>query len=115
MKSFKKCLFNHLSRDENHMADALATLSLMCDSLTGMTMKSPVIMKVRAPYYGSEQIMDIQIGPKEKPLFYDVQKFIKERKYLDKATSKEKYAFRVPVCNYASHEGVLYKRMMNGT
>ena len=57
--------------------------------------------------------MSTQIGPEEKPWFHDIQKFIKERKYLDEATSKEKYALHVLVHNYASTEGVLYKRMLN--
>ena len=35
MKGFDKCLFIHLSRDQNQMADALATLSSMWDKPTG--------------------------------------------------------------------------------
>ena len=35
MKGFDKCLFIHLSRDENQMADALVTLSSMWDKPTG--------------------------------------------------------------------------------
>ena len=59
--------------------------------------------------------MSTQIGPEEKSWFYDIQKFIEERKYPDEATLKEKYALRVLARNYASHDGVLYKRMLNGT
>ena len=59
--------------------------------------------------------MSTQIGPEEKPWFYDIQKFIEQRKYPDEATSKEKYALHVLTHNYASHDGVLYKRMLNGT
>ena len=44
MKGFDKCLFIYLSRDENQMADALATLSSMWDKPTGTTMKPLVIM-----------------------------------------------------------------------
>ena len=39
MRGFNKCLFMHLSRDENQMADALATLSSMWDKPTRTTMK----------------------------------------------------------------------------
>ena len=35
IKGFNKCLFIHLSRDENQMADALVTLSSMWDKPTG--------------------------------------------------------------------------------
>ena len=78
-------------------------------------MKPLVIIKTRAPCYSRESVMSTQIGAKKKSWFYDIQKFIEERKYPDEATSKEKYALRVLAHNYASHDGVLYKRMLNGT
>ena len=73
----------HLSRDENQMADALAILSSMWDRPTGITMKPLVIIKTRAPCYGGESVMSTQIGPEEKPWFYDIKKFIEERKHPD--------------------------------
>ena len=72
MKGFDKCLFIHLSKDKNQMADALAMLSSMWYRPTGITMKPLVIMKIRAPYYGGESVMSTQIGPEEKPWFYDI-------------------------------------------
>ena len=78
-------------------------------------MKPLVIMKTRAPYYSRESVMSTQIGPEEKPWFYDIKKFIEERKYPEEANSKEKYALHVLAHNYVSHDGVLYKRMLNGT
>ena len=35
-------------------------------------------------------------------------------KYPEEANSKEKYALHVLAHNYASHDGVLHKRIMNG-
>ena len=67
IKDFDKCLFMHLSRDENQMADTLATLSSMWDRPIRTAMKPLVIMKTRAPCYGGESVMSTQIGPKEKP------------------------------------------------
>ena len=67
MKDFDKCIFIHLSREENQMTDALATLSSMWDKPTGTTMKPLVIMKTRVSCYGGESIMSIRIGPEEKP------------------------------------------------
>ena len=96
------------------MADALATLSSMWDKPIGTAMKPLVIMKTKAPCYGGKQVMSTQIGPEEKPWFYDIQKFIEERKYPDEASSKDKYALHVLTRNYTSHRGVLYKRMLNG-
>ena len=59
--------------------------------------------------------MSTQIGLKEKPWFYDIQKFIEERKYPEEENLKEKYALHVLTRNYTSHDGVLYKRILNGT
>ena len=59
--------------------------------------------------------MRTQIGLEKKLWFYDIQKFIEKRKYPEEANSKEKYALHVLARNYASHDGVLYKRMLNGT
>ena len=96
------------------MADALATLSSIWDKPIGIAMKPLVIMKTRAPCYGRESVMSTQIGPEKKLWFYDIKRFIEERKYPEEANSKEKYALRVLARNYASHDGVLYKRMLNG-
>ena len=78
-------------------------------------MKPLVIMKIRAPCYGKESVMSTQIGPEEKSWFYDIQKFIEERKYPEEANLKEKYALHILAHNYTSHDGVLYKRMLNET
>ena len=59
--------------------------------------------------------MSTQRRLEENPWFYNIQKFIEERKYPEEANSKEKYALRVLAYNYASHDGVLYKRILNGT
>ena len=63
IKDFDKCLFIHLSRDENQIVDALTTLSSMWNEPTGTTMKPLVLMKTRTPCYGGESVMSTQIGP----------------------------------------------------
>ena len=63
------------------MVDALAILSIMWDRPTGIAMKPSVIIKIKAPCYGGESVMSIQIGPEEKSWFYDINRFIEERKH----------------------------------
>ena len=63
MKGFDKCLFMHLSRDENQMADTLETHSSIWDKPTGIAIKPLMIVKTRAPCYGGESVMSTQIGP----------------------------------------------------
>ena len=67
------------------MADALAILSSMWDRPIGIAMKPLVIMKTRAPCYGGESVMSTLIRPEEKLWFYDIHKFIEERKYPEEA------------------------------
>ena len=67
MKGFDKCLFIHLSRDENQMADVLATFSSMWNKPIGTAMKPLVIIKTRALCYGGKSVMSTQIGLEEKP------------------------------------------------
>ena len=67
IKVFDKCLFIHLLRDENQMADALAKLSSMWDRPIGTTIMPLMIMKIRAPCYVGESVMSTQIEPEEKP------------------------------------------------
>ena len=55
-----------LVKDENQMADALATLSSMWDKPTGTAVKPLVIMKTRAACYSGKLVMSTQIGPEEK-------------------------------------------------
>ena len=54
VKGFTKCLFIHLPRDENQMADALETLSSIWDKPVGLAMKPLVIIKIKAPCYNRE-------------------------------------------------------------
>ena len=67
-------------------------------------------MKIRAPCYGGESVMNTQIGPEEKLWFYDIQKFIEERKYPEEVNSKEKYALHVLARNYASLDGGIIQK-----
>ena len=57
IKGFDKCLFMHLSRDENQMADALAILSSIWDRPTETAMKTLMIMKIKVSCYGGESVM----------------------------------------------------------
>ena len=53
-------------------------------------------------------------GPKEKPWFYDVLKFLENREYPEGASGKQKHALRISSRSYTYHDGVLYRRALNG-
>ena len=50
------------------------------------------------------------IGPKEKPWFYDILKFLKKREYPEGASG----SLRISSRSYTYHEGILYRRALNG-
>ena len=93
IKGFDKCLFIHLSRDENQMADALITLSSMWDKLTGIAMKPLVIMKTRAPCYGGESVMSTQIRPEKSRSFMTSRSSLKRGSIKRKQIQKRNTLF----------------------
>ena len=111
--SFANCTFTHMPREENQMADALATLASMWDNPRDVAMKPLVMCRSRIPCYQGERVMMIY-GPKEKPWFYDILKFLENREYPEGASGKQKHALRVSSRSYTYHDGVLYRRALNG-
>ncbi|XP_048229276.1 uncharacterized protein LOC125369915 [Ricinus communis] len=80
---------------------------------TLLSIKPLVIMKLDAPCYQGDRIMQIQIRLEEKPWFYELKKFTKNREYLKEVITKERYAMQIQARNYISHEGVLFRRMVS--
>ena len=50
----------------------------------------------------------------EKPWFYDILKFLESREYPEEASGKQKHALRVSSRSYTYHDGILYRRALNG-
>eukprot|EP00257_Ricinus_communis_P019351 XP_015578317.1 uncharacterized protein LOC107261713 [Ricinus communis] len=78
---------------------------------TLVSMKPLVIVKSGAPCYQGDWVMQLKMGPRKKPWFYDLKRFIENREYLEEATTREICALWIQARNYISHERVLYKRM----
>ena len=49
-----------------------------------------------------------------KSWFYDIQKYLMERIYPEKAIKKDKAVIRQLALKFTSHQGVLYRRTSNG-
>ena len=95
------------------MADALATLASIWDNPRDVAMKPLVMCRAKVPCYQGECVMMVY-GPKEKPWFYDILKFLERREYSEEASGKQKHALRVSSRSYTCHEGILYRRALNG-
>ena len=63
--SFAQTRFVHLPREENQMADALATLASMWEIGKQEEMKPLILMRSRTPCY--EKIRIMPINPAENP------------------------------------------------
>ena len=63
--SFAHCEFAHLPREENQMADALATLASVWESGKPAMVKPLILVKSRTPCYEKVRVMLVQAV--EKP------------------------------------------------
>ena len=72
--SFAQSRFVHLPREENQMADALATLASTWEIGKQAEIKSLILMRSQAPCYEEIRIMPVE--PVEKPWFYDLQHYL---------------------------------------
>ena len=68
--SFTQTKFMHLPREENQMADALATLASIWEIEKQVEMKSLILVRSRAPCF--EEIRIMPINPVEKSWFYNL-------------------------------------------
>ena len=90
--SFQKCQFIHLPRNHNQMADALASLASVWEGPSKMPIKLLILLKSNQPSYKCLRIAEIKA--ENKPWFFDIQRYLIERTYSEKATEKDKTIIR---------------------
>ena len=69
----------HLPREENQMADALATLASTWEIGKQAEMKPLILMRSQAPCY--EEIRIMPVNPVEKLWFYDLQYYLETEQF----------------------------------
>ncbi|KAA3455454.1 gag/pol polyprotein [Gossypium australe] len=107
IKEFNDITFSYLPRDENQMADALATLASIVRVNKNEDMK-PIQMSI----YGAPAHC-YNIEEKEKndhPWYHDILQYVKNREYPDQATENDKRTLRRLACDYVLDGEILYKR-----
>ena len=84
---FNKVEFHHIPRDENQMADALATLASMYQVNTWNHIPRIMVRRLDRPahVYTTEEVAD------EKPWYYDIKHFLQTRKYPIGASNTERH------------------------
>ncbi|GAU31738.1 hypothetical protein TSUD_146250 [Trifolium subterraneum] len=103
---FNKVELHHIPRDENQMADALATLSSMYRVNRRNEMPTISIRCLERPTYVfvAEEVVD------DKPWFHDIKMFLQKQEYPPGASNKDKKTLRRLSSSFFLNDEVLYKR-----
>jgi len=114
---FKRITFKYLPREDNQLADALATLSSMITLPRGGEKMAPLTIERRfEPSYGLKCIMNAleQEDSDTSPWYVDVWNFIEKGQYPEGASDKDKLAIRRFSSQFFINGGVLFKRSYDG-
>ncbi|GAU46907.1 hypothetical protein TSUD_299580 [Trifolium subterraneum] len=106
---FNKVELHHIPREENQMADALATLSSMFEVSHWNDMPRINIKRLERPahVFATEEVVD------DKPWFHDIKQFLQSQEYPPGTSNKDKKTLRRLSGNFFLNEGVMYKRNFN--
>jgi ribonuclease HI len=103
---FNKVALNHIPRDENQMADALATLSPMikvnCPKIVPLI--SVKFLYRPAYVFAAEAVFD------DKPWYHDIKIFLQTQEYPPGASRKDKRTLRILSGSFFLNGDILYKR-----
>ncbi|XP_016740206.1 uncharacterized protein [Gossypium hirsutum] len=107
IKEFEDITFCYLPRDENQMADTLATLATMIKVNRQEDMK-PIQMSI---YEDPAHFYNIEEGEiNDNPWYQDILRYVKNREYIGQATENEKRTLRRLAIDYVLDGEILYKR-----
>src|ERR1044072_6513452 len=101
---FDEINFHHIPREENQLADALATLSSMFKVKWANEAPSIIIERLDEPGYC--MMVDEEIDG--KPWFYDIKQYIEKGEYPEGASITDKKTLRKLSANFFLSSGVLY-------
>ncbi|XP_050896236.1 uncharacterized protein LOC127102972 [Lathyrus oleraceus] len=103
---FDEISFHHISKEENQLADALATLASTFKVKWKNEAPSIQIDHLDEPAY----YLEIKVDPDDKPWFYDIKTFLEKRKYPEGICITYKKALRRLSSKFFLNGDVLYKR-----
>ncbi|RDY06429.1 Pro-Pol polyprotein, partial [Mucuna pruriens] len=104
-EQFDEISFNYVSRDENQMADALATLSSMLQANESREMTVHVRHQTKMAH--CQQIEEAKAD--DKPWYHDIREYLKKGIYPLGAIENDKRTLRRLVANFFLSGVILYK------
>ncbi|XP_027368173.1 uncharacterized protein LOC113874151 [Abrus precatorius] len=103
---FDEITFQHIPREENQLADVLATLS----SMFVMSQKEDMsFIKMQQLYYPAYCQM-IEEESNGKPWYHDIKNFLQHQEYPSNAAENDKRTLRKLAMSFFLNGDVLYKR-----
>ena len=108
IKSFEEIELNHLTREKNPFADALATLASM------ITLCDNALIRPLSIEAHSEPTCNLVDTDDDLPWYYDILTYIQKQSYPSSATENEKRTIRRLAQNFYWQDPILYKRGFNG-
>ncbi|XP_052477822.1 uncharacterized protein LOC105787918 [Gossypium raimondii] len=106
IKEFYKVTFNYFPREENQLADALATLSSMFKA-NRETEIMPIQMSI---YETPAHCFSIDEESDGRPWFHDILEYIKNQRYPEQANENDKRTIRRMAIGFVLDGDILYKR-----
>ncbi|KAK5833232.1 hypothetical protein PVK06_017050 [Gossypium arboreum] len=106
IKEFEEITFNYLPREENQLADALATLASMFRA-NRETEIMPLQMTI---YEVPAHCFSIEKEPDGQPWFHDILEYIKNQKYPEQTNENDKRTIRRMATGFVLDGDILYKR-----
>ncbi|EOX94716.1 RNA-directed DNA polymerase (Reverse transcriptase), Ribonuclease H [Theobroma cacao] len=111
IENFDEICFNHLPREENQMADALATLAAIFKVGTNVKIQ-PIMINLReCPAHCSSVEEEID----GKPWYHDIVHYLKFQQYPDQSSENDKKTIRRLAMNFFLDGNILYKRSRDQT
>ncbi|XP_050919335.1 uncharacterized protein LOC127136864 [Lathyrus oleraceus] len=106
MPYFDEISFHHIFREENQLADALATLASMFKVKWKNEAPSIQIDHLDEPTH----CLAIEADPDDKPWLYDIKTFLEKQQYPEGISITDKKALRILSSKFFLNGDVLYKR-----
>ncbi|XP_058774693.1 uncharacterized protein LOC131648971 [Vicia villosa] len=103
---FERITFNHIPREENQMADALATLSSMFKVTWPNHEPRITVRHFEEPAY----CLTIEERPDDKPWFHNIKRYLERQEYPENASTIDKKTLRRLAAKFFLSGDILYKR-----
>ncbi|XP_058749769.1 uncharacterized protein LOC131622745 [Vicia villosa] len=103
---FERITFNHIPREENQMADALATLSSMFKVTWPNHEPRIIVTHFEEPAY----YLAVEERPDDKPWFHDIKRYLERQEYPENTSTIDKKTLRWLAAKFFLSGDILYRQ-----